>query len=190
MPAMNSITQATQANQKHSFDGARSKNSPFKRLTAKIWDILKEKDPPHRIALGLALGIFIGILPIMGIQMAVVTLFAIPLRGNLKAALAGVWISNPVTFLPIYWANYLFGTLFFSDKTVSWERFVGEMARAAEWDWTALKASLTNLVHLGAEILVPLWVGSVILATVLGIVTYFVTLKWVTFYRNKVVIHD
>ena len=154
-------------------------------MTAKIWEVLKEKDPPHKIALGLALGIFIGFLPIMGIQMAVVTVFALPLRGNLKAALAGVWISNPLTFIPLYWGNYLFGKLFYPVSSISWRNFAGEMSRAANWDWTAIKASIGSVLHMGADLLVPLWLGSAILGIVFGVLTYFITVRWVVFLRSN-----
>ena len=59
-------------------------NSLMRRAWVAVYKLAREKDPPERVALGLALGIFVGFLPIMGIQMAVVSLFALPLRANLK----------------------------------------------------------------------------------------------------------
>ncbi|MBN2715125.1 MAG: DUF2062 domain-containing protein [Deltaproteobacteria bacterium] len=175
----------THADQSRRYGNISGKQSPFKKITAKAWELLKEKDSPHKIALGLALGIFIGFLPIMGIQMAVVTLFAIPLRGNLKAAIAGVWISNPVTFIPLYWVNYLLGTVFYRETTVSWHEFGGQITRTVSWDWTAVKASLQSILFLGADVFAPLWLGSAILAVLFGVITYFVTFRCVVFYRSR-----
>ncbi|MBN2343070.1 MAG: DUF2062 domain-containing protein [Deltaproteobacteria bacterium] len=163
----------------------QTKSRLLKKITGKLWEILRDKDSPHKIALGMALGIFIGFLPIMGIQMAVVTLFALPLRGNLKAALAGVWISNPITFIPLYWLNYQFGTLFFSHRRVSWEEFGGEMVKASNWDWGAVKASIYSLLNMGADVFIPLWVGSAILALIFGVIAYFASYRWVVFYRKN-----
>lgn len=182
---MNSVTQVTQPGQKNQIPQLSSSSRLSKRLLAKLWDILKEKDPPHKIALGMALGIFIGFLPIMGIQMAVVAMFALPLRGNIKAAIAGVWISNPITFIPLYWANYQFGLLFSPHRKLSWEEFGGEMISTSQWDWSAVKTSFHSLLDMGADIFIPLWVGSTILAVFFGTTTYFVTYRWVVFYRNK-----
>lgn len=182
---MNSVTQLTQVAPEKNAKKPQASLRLSKRIAAKLWEILKEKDPPHKIALGMALGIFVGFLPIMGIQMAVVTLFAIPLRGNLKAAVAGVWISNPITFIPLYWANYQFGVLFCAHRKVSWEEFGGKMATASNWDWSAIKSSLTSLMNMGADVFVPLWLGSTILAVFFGVITYFVAYRWVVFYRNK-----
>lgn len=155
------------------------------RLLGKLLEIAKEKDPPHKIALGLALGIFIGFLPIMGIQMATATLLALPLRANLKAANAGVWISNPITFIPLYYVNYLLGLQLFPGHEVSWGEFRMVMSEASDWSWTALKESVSNLLDLGSDIMLPLWTGSAILAVVLGVATYFVSYYFVVGYRTR-----
>jgi uncharacterized protein len=148
-----------------------------KRIFKKLIDIVRQKDTPHRIALGMALGIFVGILPIMGIQMTVVAIIALPLRGNLKAAVAGVWISNPITFLPMYWGYYKFGLLFFPSRAMTMAEFKETIKVAGEWDWGAIGESIRRFMDIGADILVPMWVGSAILAVLFSIPTYFVT-KW------------
>ena len=70
----------------------------FKGQLISIWKkLLSLNDSPHDIALGLALGIFTGFLPLMGIQMGVVLIFALPFRkANKVAAVAGVWITNQI----------------------------------------------------------------------------------------------
>ena len=52
---------------------------------------------PEEIAKGVALGIFIGMTPTFGFQMAIALFFAYLLRENRLAAILGVWITNPVT---------------------------------------------------------------------------------------------
>lgn len=161
----------------------------LKSLARKCWVVIyklaREKAPPERVALGLALGIFVGFLPIMGIQMAVVSLFALPLRANLKAAIAGVWISNPVTFIPLYYANYTFGLLFWPAEGTSKETFVEALEAASDFNWSAIWDSLTALFDMGTDILIPLWMGSAILGLVFGVPTYFVTKRAVSKYRER-----
>jgi hypothetical protein len=159
--------------------------SALRRGWARVYRLLREQDPPHRIALGLALGIFIGMLPIMGIQMAVVAVLALPFRANLKAAIAGVWISNPITVIPLYYANYRFGLLFLSSREADQAVFSRVIENASRWDWGDIGASLWRLFDFGAEILVPLWLGSAILAVLLGIPTYFVTYRAVVRTRER-----
>lgn len=182
---MNSATQVTAGEQHNQIVPTVGRTTFFKRALEKFWEIAREKDPPHKIALGLAMGIFVGFLPIMGIQMAVVTLVALIVRGNLKAALAGVWISNPITFVPLYWANYLFGTLFFPESSVGLKEFGAQMARVGSFDIHAIRASIASILNLGADIFIPLWVGSVVLGVVFGVLIYLSTYRWVHYYRRR-----
>ena len=159
--------------------------SLVRRGLDKLIELARQKDTPHRVALGMALGIFVGILPIMGIQMAVVAIFALPLRGNLKAAIAGVWISNPVTFLPMYWSYYIFGLNFVPSRRLTWNQFTDMIKKAAVWDWGDVIGSIQHMLDLGADILVPMWIGSFILAIAFGIPTYFFTHRFVIKYRER-----
>ncbi len=133
----------------------------------------------------MAFGIFIGLLPIMGVQMAVVAIFALPFRANLKAAVAGVWISNPITFIPMYWGYYRFGLLFTPAREVSWERFQNIITEASDWSWTEVYTSVNRIVDIGTDILVPMWIGASILAVAFGVPTYFVTFRFVVKYRAR-----
>ncbi|MFO8070254.1 MAG: DUF2062 domain-containing protein [Polyangia bacterium] len=148
--------------------------------------MLREKDPPHRIALGAALGALVGMMPIMGIQMITVAALALPLRANLKASLIGVWISNPVTFLPMYYGSYRFGLLIVDGKKRNQEMFARILETAADWDWGDALNSLFRLFDLGTDVLVPLWLGSIILGTALAVPTYALTYRAVVKYRERV----
>jgi uncharacterized protein (DUF2062 family) len=74
------------------------------------WMRRQEGSPGHQ-ARGLAIGVFIGCLPIFGLQMLVSLGLASTMRGNRFLAMAGTWISNPVTNLPLFWLSYQLGTL-------------------------------------------------------------------------------
>ncbi|MBN2801975.1 MAG: DUF2062 domain-containing protein [Deltaproteobacteria bacterium] len=155
------------------------------KIKRKLSYILHHKDPPKKVALGVALGMFVGMLPIMGIQMLAVTLIAFPLKANVKIAMAMVWISNPLTFIPLYWLNYKFGLIFVPNMKISWTEFSGILTKASDWNWSAIEKSLNNLMGIGADIFVPLWLGSLILGIIFGIIAYIVSFKWINFYRIK-----
>lgn len=57
------------------------------------------------------IGIFCSFIPIPA-QMILAALIAIPSRANLPLALAGCWLSNPLTFAPIFYFCYQVGALF------------------------------------------------------------------------------
>ncbi len=58
--------------------------------------------------MGFGCGFFIGYLPIP-MQMAVAAVLAISFRFNLPAALILVWVSNPLTWVPLYYPAYKLG---------------------------------------------------------------------------------
>jgi uncharacterized protein (DUF2062 family) len=79
-------------------------------------EVLAFNDTPKSIALGAAVGIFVGLTPTGGIQTLLVLAFSLTLgrivRFNLLAAMVALYISNPLTAIPIYWCSYYVGTLF------------------------------------------------------------------------------
>jgi len=61
-------------------------------------------------ARGLAAGIFCGCFPFFGLQTLLGVALASLVRGNHLLAAAGTWISNPLTYVPLYWFNYRLGS--------------------------------------------------------------------------------
>jgi uncharacterized protein (DUF2062 family) len=55
-------------------------------------------DTPHRIAVGLACGVFASFTPFFGLHFIVAALLAKLLRGNLLASVIGTFAGNPLTF--------------------------------------------------------------------------------------------
>ena len=64
----------------------------------------------QRFASGMAVGAFFALLPIP-IQMLAAALMAYMTRVNIPAAIAGTWISNPLTFPFCVYAQYRIGCL-------------------------------------------------------------------------------
>jgi len=92
----------------------------------KLWHLNRRS-----IAFGLAVGLFVGFMPILG-QMFVAAALAILVRVNLPIAVMAVWITNPITIAPIYFFSYQVGAYILelpvSDQafTMSWEWFATE----------------------------------------------------------------
>ncbi|MHC4878896.1 MAG: DUF2062 domain-containing protein [Planctomycetota bacterium] len=126
-------------------------------------------DTPHNIALGTAIGMFIGLTPTVGVQMLTVIAFAWLVRKvltfNRIAAILTVYVTNPVTTIPIYWFNYKVGT-YFVEGHITREAFTAifEYQSFAGW-WDSVS---TLFLTIGA----PLIVGSLLVATIVSIPTY------------------
>lgn len=128
------------------------------------------------IALGLALGIFFGLLiPVAQIPFSATV--AVLLRANLPIAVASTLVTNPVTFGPVYYGAYRLGKWVLGEADVSEKKAVkilekAESVPAATQGWTQrITAWLTYLGTVGK----PLVVGLAIVATVSGLAVYFLT---------------
>lgn len=71
--------------------------------------ILRLRGKPKTLSRGLAVGVFAGFFPFFGLQTFIGVLLAVLFRGSKVAAAAGTWISNPLTYVPIYLLNFKVG---------------------------------------------------------------------------------
>jgi uncharacterized protein (DUF2062 family) len=67
------------------------------------------KGEPNELALGMALGVFTGMMPIMPFQIALAVTLALLLKGSKITAAIGTWISNPFNWYLIYFYDYKIG---------------------------------------------------------------------------------
>ena len=73
-----------------------------------LW-LWRQDGTPGQRARGLAAGVFCGCYPLFGLQIFLSVGLAAVVRGNHLLAAAGTLVSNPLTYLPLYWFNYLVG---------------------------------------------------------------------------------
>ncbi|MEW4530157.1 MAG: DUF2062 domain-containing protein [Maioricimonas sp. JB045] len=131
--------------------------------------VLAVDDSPHSIALGTAIGMAVAMTPTVGIQMIIVLIIAFLtcrlFSFSRVAALIVVYVSNPFTVIPIYWFNYKVGTLFVPG-TVSHSEF------ASLLHYEGLEAWWNSFCALFLRVGTPLLIGSAIVATLSGLITY------------------
>ena len=70
---------------------------------------IRLRGDPSELALGMALGVFTGMMPIMPFQIAVAVALALFFKGSKITAALGTWISNPLNWYFLYYANYKLG---------------------------------------------------------------------------------
>ena len=76
--------------------------------------ISHQNGTPFFNAKGLAIGVFSGCFPFFGFQTFIGVFFAKLARGNIVLAAIGTWVSNPFTYIPLYYLNYKVGSIFFN----------------------------------------------------------------------------
>lgn len=105
----------------------------------------------------LALGLFFAFIP-MPMQMVPAALFAIWWRVNIPIAVGAVWITNPVTMGPIFYAEYRLGAWLLDTP-------IGDWSIELSWRW---------LTEEMLRIWEPMLLGAIIFSTVFAIGGYFV----------------
>ena len=77
----------------------------------------QQNGSPFFNAKGLAIGVFSGCFPFFGFQTVIGVFFAKLARGNIYLAALGTWISNPFTYVPLYYFNYKVGSFFLNNTS-------------------------------------------------------------------------
>ena len=144
-------------------------------LRYRFWKLVRIRASPHSVALGLSIGVFFGALPIMGIQ----SVFAVPLallfRCSVAATLIGVWWTNPLTFIPVYYAEYYLGGVLFDESFLSYGDFYDRFSKIENLD---------GVMALGGDVMRPLIYGSLVTGALLSVISYF-SLVWILEQRKK-----
>jgi len=111
----------------------------------------------HSVSKAFVIGLFWMSIPLPS-QRIFSALTAILFRANLPLSVALVWISNPLTMGPIFYFNYVVGTLILgqeANETLSFE---------LSWDW---------MMNVLGDLWLPLYLGSTVVGLVLGFLSYF-----------------
>ena len=117
-------------------NGLRNKISRFRKKVISIWE---QEGSPGQQARGLAVGVFSGCFPLFGFQTVLGLCLATSFKGNRFLAILGTWISNPITYLPLYWFNFKVG-IFLLGKVQSVSVF-SEFSLENAWDQGILFSS-------------------------------------------------
>ena len=78
---------------------------------------LKQNGTPFFNAKGVAVGVFCGCFPFFGFQTLLGLFLARVARGNLFLAAICTWISNPFTYVPLYFFNYKVGSFLLKNSS-------------------------------------------------------------------------
>ncbi|MEO0988630.1 MAG: DUF2062 domain-containing protein [Cyanobacteria bacterium J06639_14] len=132
---------------------------------------VRMRGSPQEISRGIAAGVFAGLFPLFGLQTIIGVVIAAVIRGNKIMAAAATWISNPFTYVPIYFFNYRVGRLILGNQA---------QANAFE-DVDALKSWMS----MGADITITLFLGCFVVGLICAAASYFIGLRSTRWIRQR-----
>jgi len=109
----------------------------------------------HSVSVAAMVGIFVAFLP-MPMQMLASAAGAIWLRCNITLAVALVWLTNPLTMPPVFYATYRVGCWLLGVPAID----------------TGFELSMEWLQESFADIWAPLWLGSIACGAAFGVLAW------------------
>ncbi|MBF0518108.1 MAG: DUF2062 domain-containing protein [Nitrospirae bacterium] len=116
-------------------------------------------DPPFLIALSFGVGVFIGFSPLYGIHTVLGLIAAWAFKLNKASLITGVYLSNPVTIVPIYTFGTWFGI-----------KITGSTASISDFNLKGL--TLSNIENTLESLLWPFIIGNTVLSVLVGVISY------------------
>lgn len=142
--------------------------------------VMRLNATPYSIAMGMAVGIFTGFLPIVPLQTTLTVLLCLPLKGNPVVGFMGTWISNPFNWVPFYYFLYIVGR-----AMVPWD--VPEM-EVEQFKVLLQTLDVREFASFGKDLLACFKVmilAGVAMGIPSAIISYFLTRKAVLRYRKR-----
>ena len=157
--------------------------------------IIQSKAPVDEAALGLAVGVFVGLTPTVGVQMWLVCVIwffcrcVLKIKFDLVIGVALVWISNPLTMFFMYYGFLVAGYSFFSfmgieGKELTYQVFHDRLSAIVNnTDCNIIEIFIESSKFFMVELGHPMVLGSLFYAVPLSIVSYFFGRKYIRLYR-------
>lgn len=128
---------------------------------------------PHRLALGVAIGVFVASTPLLGLQFILAAALAWTLRASLPAAMIGTFWANPVTCPPIWLASYGIGAALLGlDPFVEGRGVPEALARLGDMTLHMDRHAWATVYGVVRPILQPVLLGSIPLGLGFGAIVY------------------
>ena len=143
-------------------DPEKLKNNPSLRFLgslihdANLWHLNR-----HSVARAVAIGLVWAMLP-LPMQMFAAALLAITMRANLPISVGLVWLTNPITMPPVFYANYKLGAWLLNTPTIHMPE----------------KVSIICILEVTTTHWQPLYTGSIAMGLILAITGYTCTVLY------------
>ena len=146
-----------------------------KRSFSWLFDL---RGTPEAIAGGFALGILIAFTPTVGVQMIIAAFIATLFNLNRIAAIVPLWISNPVTLVPIYAGTYWIGLKFVPGPSYLevFEKLKAAASGLENISTFSFIEQFQSILSLGGTVFGIMTLGALIIGLPLSVLSYYAVL--------------
>lgn len=145
--------------------------------------LLRLRGTPHSIAMGAAIGVFIGLTPTIPFHTILILALTLLSRTSFIAGfITSVLVCNPLTYIPIYYFSLLIGNLV-TPFTLNWEKL--KAALDVVLSDSSLEVRVQSMLSLGYEATIVMLVGGTVLALPFAVASYYLCHFLLVSYRRK-----
>jgi len=155
--------------------------------------LLHVDDSAQRMARGVAAGCFVAYLPVLGLHIPLAFILAQLIRANKALSVVAVWISNPLTFVLIYYPSYRLGRMvlaFFHQKPqVELDQIEAMLNQTFSLSYMIVNLFTMEYWKQVAEVFTKIGletcIGGVILGTLVALASYWTAFYFIIGYRTR-----
>ena len=135
---------------------------------------MRLKGEPHELALGMAIGVFAGMMPIVPFQTALAVTIALFFRSSKITAALGTWVSNPLNWYFLYRYSYKLGGIILGlpEQNKVFSSITDAMSAGEE-----SMVVVGKILGAGSAFVSALLLGGFVMGIVLASPAYFIFLK-------------
>lgn len=152
-----------------------------RRLKYYVLKFTRLRGEPDDLALGLAFGIFAGMMPIMPFQIAFAVMLALIFKGSKITAIIGTWVSNPLNWYFVYYFSYRIGGALMG---LSMKKGVFLSLMSSIRSGEDILVVLGKILGAGSNIVFAFLLGGFLMGVVASIPSYFLFLKIFQFIKK------
>jgi uncharacterized protein (DUF2062 family) len=135
---------------------------------------IRLKGEPKDLALGISIGIFAGMLPIVPFQTALAVTIALFFRASKITAALGTWVSNPLNWYFLYYYSYKLGAVILGLKE---QKKIFKSIMASIDAGEEFMVVVGKILGSGSAFVSSFFLGGFVMGIVLAVPSYFIFLK-------------
>ena len=143
--------------------------------------LMRLKGAPHELALGITLGIFVGMMPIMPFQTALAVTLALFFKGSKITAILGTWVSNPLNWYFLYYFSFKIGAFILG---LSEENRIFLSVMESINNNEEILVILGKFAHAGGAIIFAFLIGGFVMGVAAAIPSYFFFIRAFWFIKS------
>lgn len=144
--------------------------------------LVRQAEDAHSVALGVAIGVFVCFIPILGTHTVIAFVLCLLTGGSFLAALAGTLLGNPWTYGVMWWGSYELGYRILGAAGLAGPRVNIHKLLEGNVGLAALWADAEQLIE---HVVIPALLGSVIIGVPTAACMYVLVLWQVRRWRQR-----